>query len=69
MSQQKGSQVFTKIFFQNFYETLQTNPRNTSALVDQVFSVFGEAKERQIYKLLHPFAVHKCKNELYQISQ
>jgi hypothetical protein len=34
-----------------------------------VFSVFGEAKERQIYKLLHPFAVHKCKNELYQISQ
>jgi hypothetical protein len=69
MSGQKGSQVFTKVFFQNFYETLQTNPRNTSALVDNVFSVFGEAKERQIYKLLHPFAVHKCKNELYQISQ
>ncbi len=56
------------MFFQNFYETLQTNPRNTSALVDQVFSVFGEAKERQIYKLMHPFAIHKCKNELYQIS-
>jgi hypothetical protein len=66
MAAQKGShQIFNKVFFQEFYETLQKNPRNTSQLVDKVYSVFGEAKERQIYKLLHPFAVNKCKNELY----
>ena len=54
----------TKEFYMYLQEELAKNVRNAHSLINEVVPLIPEARERQIYQMLMPFAQARCLPQL-----
>eukprot|EP00347_Sterkiella_histriomuscorum_P023621 403333962 len=63
------AEPLTNAYYQYLRDTLRQDPRSAHSLAQEVQELIPKAKDRQIYKLLYPFAEFKCIKQLQYLNK
>lgn len=63
------AEPLTNAYYQYLRETLRADPRAAHLLAQEVQEYIPQAKDRQVYKLLYPFAEFRCHKQLLYLTK